>query len=103
MAPYSAALTFWGGNGSGFASTGYSTTVGSGLADCRNGDFTGDGRADILWRNGNLLTAWTSTGSGFANSAFGIGYAGADWQVQDMGDFNGDGGPISCGATPKAR
>jgi hypothetical protein len=58
------------------------------------GDFNGDGRADILWRNDNgHITDWLSnTNGGFAGN---ITNADSDvttsWHVEGTGDFNGDG------------
>jgi hypothetical protein len=58
------------------------------------GDFNGDGRVDILWRNDNgKITDWL----GNANGGFNGNLANADnsvtsnWQVIATGDFNGDG------------
>jgi hypothetical protein len=57
------------------------------------GDFNGDGKADIFWRN-------TSTGENYVylmngTSIIGEGYvrtvADQNWQVAGVGDFNGDG------------
>ena len=58
------------------------------------GDFNGDGRSDILWRNAEgRLTDWLAQGSGgftpnFANADHN---AGTEWQVFGTGDFNKDG------------
>jgi hypothetical protein len=58
------------------------------------GDFNGDGRSDIVWRNDNgALTDWL----GQANGGFAINDTAAyaqvslDWKVAGVGDFNGDG------------
>jgi hypothetical protein len=55
------------------------------------GDFNGDGRADILWRNsrGDMST-WLATGAGGFASAWGTNVT-TDWEVSGTGDFNGDG------------
>src|SRR5579863_4019548 len=55
------------------------------------GDFSGDGLADILWRNTNGDTGiWltTSTG-GFTTVDFGV--ISTSWVIQGVGDYNGDG------------
>lgn len=58
------------------------------------GDFNGDGRSDILWRNADgTLSNWLGTAiGGFtpndANAAAAVSNA---WQVAGTGDFNGDG------------
>ena len=58
------------------------------------GDFNGDGKDDILWRNdGGTVTEWLGTASGgfvgnWANSNQNLPL---NWQVAGIGDFNGDG------------
>jgi hypothetical protein len=58
-------------------------------------DFSGDGRGDILWRNGSggTLVNWLGNdhGSFDDNAAHFLANPGADWQVAGTGDFNGDG------------
>jgi len=64
------------------------------------GDFNGDCRSDILWRNSTtgqvyiwLMNGTTYPGSGGPGSG-GTGSPGtptSDWVIQDVGDFNGDG------------
>jgi hypothetical protein len=57
------------------------------------GDFDGDGRADILWRNFStgenylyLMEGTTIAGEGYLRTV-----ADQNWQVAGVGDFNGDG------------
>jgi Ca2+-binding RTX toxin-like protein len=58
------------------------------------GDFNGDGRDDILWRNDNGLTVdWLGQANGgfasnYANSAINVP---TSWAIAGIGDFNGDG------------
>ena len=57
------------------------------------GDFNGDGRDDILWRNvDGRITDWLGTGSGAFTDNVGNAYNAVanDWQVAGIGDFNGD-------------
>jgi ELWxxDGT repeat protein len=61
------------------------------------GDFNHDGRADILWRNGNgnvaiwLMDGTTVTaGSGISTSGGAAVTPDASWHVVEIGDFNGD-------------
>ena len=58
------------------------------------GDFNGDGRDDILWRNDDgRVTDWLSTASGgyAPNSGNFATSVDPSWQVASIGDFNGDG------------
>jgi Ca2+-binding RTX toxin-like protein len=58
------------------------------------GDFDGDGRADVLWRNNNGdMTNWLGQASGSFASNFGNAFYQVDnsWHVAGTGDFNGDG------------
>ena len=58
------------------------------------GDFNGDGRTDILWRNNDgTVTDWlgTSAGGFTANSAAAYVSFGNQWQIAGIGDYNGDG------------
>jgi hypothetical protein len=58
------------------------------------GDFNGDGRDDVLWRDTNGLTVdWLGQPNGglldnYVNSVVNIP---TNWQVEGIGDFNGDG------------
>jgi hypothetical protein len=55
------------------------------------GDFTVDGRADILWRNRETGAALLWQMDGFETEATGsIGGAGTDWQVRALADFDAD-------------
>jgi hypothetical protein len=58
------------------------------------GDFNGDGRSDIVWRNDNGdVTDWLGQASGGFVSNFGNAYYQVDnsWHIAGTGDFNGDG------------
>lgn len=58
------------------------------------GDFNGDGRADLLWRNDSgAVTDWLGTAAGgfINNDANALRPAGTDYRVVGIGDFNGDG------------
>ena len=55
------------------------------------GDFNGDGKSDILWRNDSgQVVEWQMTGSQVQSTAY-VGGAGNDWHIVGVGDFNGDG------------
>ena len=58
------------------------------------GDFNGDGRDDILWRNTDgQLSNWlaTATGGFTQNNANAAAVVPTSWTVVGTGDFNGDG------------
>ena len=61
------------------------------------GDFNGDGKSDILWRNTNgSLIDWTMNGSQITSSQE-VTFGGSpvslnsSWQIAQIGDFNGNG------------
>ena len=58
------------------------------------GDFNGDGMSDVLWRHvGGMVTNWlgTANGSFVNNHANSATLVPTDWQIEGVGDFNGDG------------
>ncbi|MGB6905118.1 MAG: VCBS repeat-containing protein [Acidobacteriaceae bacterium] len=56
------------------------------------GDFNGDCRSDILWRNNTTqqVDIWLMNGTTFTSSGS-PGAPTSDWVIQAAGDFNGDG------------
>jgi hypothetical protein len=60
------------------------------------GDLGGDGKTDIMWRktgagvDKGAMFLWTMDGTGLSGSRY-LDPISEDWQVQFMGDFNGDG------------
>jgi Ca2+-binding RTX toxin-like protein len=57
-------------------------------------DFNGDGRSDVLWRNGsngNVMEWLGQANGGFTSNYAGAGSAALAWQIEGIGDFNGDG------------
>jgi hypothetical protein len=90
-------LVDWlGTTAGGFASNGAhsANTISAGWEVAGIGDFNGDGRSDILWRNADGRVAdWLGTASGgFAgNGGNSRSAVSTDWQVAAIGDFNGDG------------
>jgi hypothetical protein len=70
------------------------TTVPTSWHVAGTGDFNGDGRGDILWRNDNgQLSDWLGTASGgfTPNDANAFTTVSTDWHVTAVGDYNGDG------------
>ena len=59
------------------------------------GDFTGDGKDDILWRNTDgdvyLWISAAGPGVGFTDQDLGVVPPQQGWHIQEVGDFNGDG------------
>jgi VCBS repeat protein len=56
------------------------------------GDFNGDGKIDILWRNSNsgALMMWLMNGTSLISQEE-IGTVGPEWTIVGVSDFNGDG------------
>ena len=79
------------GNFAGNAANSYNA-LDNGWTVQGTGDFNGDGRDDVLWRNTNGdVTNWLGQANGnFAGSAT-FNNPGAGWSVAGVGDFNGDG------------
>ena len=96
-------LIDWTMNGSQITSSqtvtlgGSAATPNSSWSVAAIGDFHGDGKSDILWRNTNgSLIDWTMNGSQIT-SAQQVTFGGspvsldASWQIAQIGDFNGNG------------
>ena len=97
------ALIDWTMNGSQITASQNVTLGGSPVAPDSSwnvagfGDFNGDGKSDVLWRNANgTLVDWTMNGAQIASSQD-VTLGGnpampdASWSVAGIGDFNGDG------------
>ena len=56
------------------------------------GDFNGDGKIDILWRDNNTGTVsiWFTNGSQVTSGEV-VGTVPSNWNVAQVGDYNGDG------------
>jgi FG-GAP-like repeat/FG-GAP repeat len=70
------------------------TVVGAAATDWKisgTGDFNGDGKSDLVWRNDDGSVAiWQMNGSTPTAQTV-IGAASTDWKISGTGDFNGDG------------
>jgi Ca2+-binding RTX toxin-like protein len=68
-----------------------SSLVGNDWHIVGTGDFNGDGRTDMLWRNDSgALADWLATPNGGFVANFGVNVP-LDWKVAGTGDYNGDG------------
>jgi DNA-binding beta-propeller fold protein YncE len=87
-------VVVWLMNGLSIASSGSPNTV----ADLNwqilgTGDFDGDGKSDVLWKNGanGQTVMWLMNGIGIASSGSPGTVADLHWQIQGTGDYDGDG------------
>ena len=75
-------------------SVAYTTSVapGAGWTVIGAGDTTGDGKADVIWRNlsTGTVTVWTMSGATKVTERT-MGTATLDWQIVAIGDYNRDG------------
>ena len=56
------------------------------------GDFNGDGKSDVLWRNVNGTVAiWFMNNGSIQSQVYASVVPGNDWQIKGTGDFNADG------------
>ena len=62
------------------------------VADVAN-DFNGDGRSDVLWRDGaGTVSEWLGQANGsFAWNPASLYQVPASWVIEESGDYNGDG------------
>ena len=67
------------------------STVATTWSIVATGDFNGDGKADIVWRDttGNVAV-WLMNGTAVLQTG-GLGLAPVNWSIAETGDFNGDG------------
>ena len=56
------------------------------------GDFDGDGKSDILWRNSTTgqVYLWFMNGTTITSSGS-VTYVSSDWVIQGVGDYDGSG------------
>jgi FG-GAP-like repeat len=56
------------------------------------GDFNGDGKADVLWRNDDgSIALWQMNGTAVTSTATSTSSLNSNWKAAGTGDFNGDG------------
>jgi alpha-tubulin suppressor-like RCC1 family protein len=92
--PSTGQVVIWNMHPSGSYTAWFPANVGagSGWDVYKVGDFDGDGREDLFWRNGNGATAvWYLNGPNIANVQFLAGVPLAQWSMQALGDYDADG------------
>ena len=83
--PAPATVAIWLLNGLQVSQTGGLGTVPSNWIIAETGDFNGDGKSDILWRDNNTgaVAIWFMNGLQVSSSA-GVGTVGLDWTIQGL-------------------
>ena len=90
-------------NGLSIASQGSLGVIGNDWQIAGVGDFNGDGKADILWRNASTgeVYIWLMNGLSIA-SRRSLGVIGSDWQIAGSATSTATAKPTFCGAMPRA-
>ncbi|TDH62416.1 hypothetical protein E2C06_11115 [Dankookia rubra] len=84
-------VSLWQMDGLGGAGGGAIAAVDASWSVAGIGDFDGDGRSDILWRDADSSIAiWRMDGTSFLGGGT-VSTPGTDWVVAGVGDFDGDG------------
>jgi CSLREA domain-containing protein len=91
--PVNGALYVWLLNGTSLAGASYLDPISTRWQIQGLGDFNGDGKVDVLWRERYTAATyvWLMNGSSVIGAGYTAAQADAHWQVQGLGDFNGDG------------
>ena len=85
-------IALWGVQGGQVTSSSGLGTVTGNFVVQGVGDFNGDGKLDILWRdtNSGALSIWFTNGTQVTSGAS-VGTLPSNWSVAQVGDYNGDG------------
>ena len=85
-------IALWGVQNGQVTSSNGLGTVTSNFVVQGVGDFNGDGKIDILWRdtNSGALSIWFTNGTQVRSGAV-VGALPSTWNVAQVGDYNGDG------------
>ena len=85
-------IALWGVQNSQVTSSSGLGTVTSNFVVQGVGDFNGDGKIDILWRdtNSGTLSIWFTNGTQVTSAGV-VGTLPSNWSVAQVGDYNGDG------------
>ncbi len=87
-------LTLWSMNGAAAMETVIGSTGSADWQPAGFADFSGDGKADILWRSqsAGIMSLWTMDGQGGVAAVTPVGDPGStDWKIAATQDFSGDG------------
>jgi Ca2+-binding RTX toxin-like protein len=88
-------IAMWFMDGTNVLAGGGFTSIqaGSEWSMLNTGDFNGDGKTDLLWKNTNTgqMAVWLMDGTTVAGGGFTGAQAGNDWSITGIGDYNGDG------------
>ena len=85
-------IALWGVQSGQVTSSSGLGTVTSNFVVQGGGDFDGDGKIDILWRdtNSGALSIWFTNGTQVTSAAV-VGTLPSNWSIVQVGDYNGDG------------
>ena len=87
------ALYVWQMNGTALAASSYLPPIGLAWTVQGRGDFDGDGKSDLLWREttSGSTYLWLMNGASTIGAGYTSSQADGSWSIQGVGDFDADG------------